>query len=238
MSKYFLFILVFILPFTLFQSAEMMSPLGVQLKEIHINSELKQNLSLDNPSLIESLVLLPDNQTYDEFEAAKMIMRLDHLPQGVLERAVEEGIQVRLFNEELTDFPTTKHLKGVTPRGYENQSTTWDEVPGIGGSDVVLVKIGHSEKGDGHGSINLELHEFAHSLDHFVFGDVRLDARFLSVWQQEAPFLFPGDLYLLSYPEEYFAETFAMYFYTDRSRERLQEIAPLTFEYITRITSI
>ncbi|MET3696021.1 hypothetical protein SAMN05877753_102447 [Bacillus oleivorans] len=237
MPKYITFIFVLILPFSLFQSAEMMSPIGVQLKEISINSELKQNLSLDNPSLIESIVLLPDNHTYDEFEAAKMIMRLDNLPPEVLKRAVEEGIHVRLFNEELTDFPSTQHLKGVTPRGYEDRDTTWDEVPGIGGSELVLVKIGHSEKGDGHGSINLELHEFAHSLDHFVFGDVRLDIRFLTVWEQEAPFIFPGDSYFLSYPEEYFAETFAMYFYTQGSRTSLQELAPLTFEYITSITS-
>ncbi|HWO76304.1 MAG TPA: toxin [Bacillus sp. (in: firmicutes)] len=237
MPKYISVILVLILPFSLFQSAEMMSPLGIQLKEISVNSALRQNLSLDNPSLIESIVLLPDNQTYNEIEAAKMIMRLDNVPQGVLERAAEEGIQVRLFNEELTDFPTTKHLKGVTPRGYEDQSTTWDDVPGIGGSELVLVKIGYSEKGDGHGSINLELHEFAHSLDYLVFGDVRLDFRFLSIWEKEAPLLFPGDSYFLSYPEEYFAETFAMYFYTQGSRASLQEVAPLTFEYITDITS-
>lgn len=234
MQKLLSYFLVLILPLSVIQSTDISLP-GVALKQLSAESELKQNLSLDHPSLIESIVLLPPEGAYDAFEASKMIMRIDQLPKQVLSRAVEEGIYVRLFHDNLTDFPTTKHLKGVTPRGYSNPRTTWDDVPGIGGTKLVLVKIGHSEKGDGHGSINLELHELAHSLDHYVFENVRYDIRFLSVWEQEAPKLFPGNDYFLLYPEEYFAETFAMYFYTVGSQNLLKETAPLTFSYLTNL---
>ena len=53
----------------------------------------------------------------------------------------------------------------------ENDAT-WDDVPGMGGSHTVFVKIGASDKGNGHGSVNLELHELAHSVDHIVYGDL------------------------------------------------------------------
>ncbi|GAA0348393.1 zinc metalloprotease Zmp1 [Bacillus carboniphilus] len=234
MQKMISYFLVLVLPFTYLQTDELY-PSGIQLTHINEDSELKQNLNLDNPSLIESFVFLPTNTAYDSFEASKMIMRLDGLPEWVLERAIEKGIYVRLFNENLTDFPTTEHLKGVTPRGYDNLETTWDDVPGIGGSKLVLVKIGHSDKGHGHGSINLELHELAHSLDRFVFDNVRFDFQFLSVWEQETNQLFPGNDYFLLYPEEYFAETFAMYFYTKGSRDELKMKAPLTFNYIQKL---
>ncbi|WP_420535002.1 anthrax toxin lethal factor-related metalloendopeptidase, partial [Bacillus mycoides] len=45
---------------------------------------------------------------------------------------------------------------------------TWDDVPGVGsdiGGKPVMARIGFSERGKGHGSINLELHEIAHAID-------------------------------------------------------------------------
>ena len=53
------------------------------------------------------------------------------------------------------------------------------------GSHTVLVKIGASDKGKGHGSVNLELHELAHSVDQIVYGGIRDDDKFLSIWRKE-----------------------------------------------------
>ena len=60
--------------------------------------------------------------------------------------------------------------------------------------------------------MNLELHELAHSIDRHVFNGLRYKKNFLEIWDQEKEKLFPEVNYLMTYPEEYFAESFA-YFY-------------------------
>ncbi len=81
----------------------------------------------------------------------------------------------------------------------------------MGGSHTVLVKIGASDKGNGHGSVNLELHELGHSIDNIVFDGIRDDMDYLKIgggrkWMG----CFQGLRIFSNYPEEYFAETFAM----------------------------
>jgi len=39
------------------------------------------------------------------------------------------------------------------------------------------------------------------------------------------------------YAEEYFAESFAMYFYNKDENEKLKEQAPLTYELISQLTT-
>ncbi|MCA1054551.1 toxin [Rossellomorea aquimaris] len=199
---------------------------GVPLKHSPINTALQ----LQSAGQLENIVLLPETE-YDQKEAIAIIERLDHINPGLLTDIEDKEIKVRLFQQKLTDFSSTSHLKGVTPRGYTNKSTTWDEVPGIGGSKLVLVKIGHSEKGKGHNSINLELHEIAHSIDRYILTDPYSEMAFLSVWKREAPLLFPDQAYFIDYREEYFAETFAMYFLDTESRNLLKKKAPSTYSY-------
>jgi len=206
---------------------------GVPLKK----SPLRHDVKLHSSQQLEEIIILPE-KSFDEDETRAIIYRLDHLPARLLEKINNQEIKVRLFTEELTDFSSTSHLKGVTPRGYTNKSTTWDDVPGIGGSKLVLVKIGYSEKGMGHGSINLELHELAHSVDRYVWNGIYYDMSFLPVWKQEAPLLFPGENYFIQYKEEYFAETFAMYFLNLRTKKLLKEKAPATYNYFEEMESL
>ncbi|MCP3738873.1 anthrax toxin lethal factor-related metalloendopeptidase [Rossellomorea sp. BNER] len=205
---------------------------GVLLK----HSKLTSDLALRSPVLKE-IVLLP-TQTYDEDEVRAIVERLDHLPTNLLERVNSKEIKVRLFQEQLTDFPSTDHLKGVTPRGYTSKEKTWDQVPGIGGSRLVLVKIGHSDKGMGHGSENLELHELAHSIDRYVLNDLYLDMEFLNIWKRESTLLFPNQAYFTQYQEEYFAETFTMFYLNHETRKLLKEKAPATYQFFKEINSI
>jgi Pro-Pro endopeptidase len=125
-------------------------------------------------------------------------------------------------------------LAGQTPRGYHSQ-ITWDEVPGIGGSEVVLVKIGNSEKGMGHGSVNLELHELAHSIDRLVFQSISKDKTFQFIWEEERGILFPGNSYFILHAEEYFAETFAMYYLNEETKEQLKKFAPQTYDFFKEL---
>ena len=200
------------------------------------NASIKKDLSL-NSEILEEIVLLP-KEPFDEDEARQIIYRLDHLPPVLLQRVNAEGIKVRLFQDKLTSFPTTQHLKGVTPRGYTNTERTWDEVPGIGGSQLVLVKIGHSEKGSGHGSVNLELHELAHSIDRYVLKEIYYKMKFTAIWKQEAFRLFPEEAYFLDYQEEYFAETFAMFYLNLKTNKLLREKAPATYRFFEELESM
>ncbi|CAM4049581.1 anthrax toxin lethal factor-related metalloendopeptidase [Mesobacillus thioparans] len=229
MRKVFQIFVVIILSFTLLGSSNANMD-GIFLYEYPKQSLLYDSLDPSAIKLAGSLVVLPEGD-FDQLEAAKIIGRLTHLPESMIKKAINQNIKVRLFEGNLTDNPTASHLKGIIPRGYTSKRT-WDQVPGIGGSRVVLVKIGSSEKGKGHGSVNLELHELAHSLDRHVYGGIREEERFQMIWKQESRLLFPGRAYFLDYPEEYFAECFAMYYIGGMPAHLLKEAAPQTYHYI------
>ncbi|MEH7113469.1 toxin [Neobacillus niacini] len=204
---------------------------SVLLADYPRNSELYQLLNTD--SSLESLnqmIELPKT-LFDEKEAAAIINRIGQLPETLLIKSNNQGIILKLFTGKLTDNRTARYLAGQIPRGYHSQ-TTWDEVPGIGGSQVVLVKIGHSEKGKGHGSVNLELHELAHSIDSLVYQNISKSRKFQLVWEEERGKMFPGNSYFILHAEEYFAEAFAMYYLNEDTNEQLQVIAPETFAFI------
>jgi hypothetical protein len=139
-----------------------------------------------------------------------------------------------LFNGKLTDNSSAAYLKGTTPRGYGNNAK-WDDVPGMGGSHTVLVKIGASDKGKGHSSVNLELHELAHSIDTIVYGGIQDDPEFLNIWGKEVHILFPNQPYFINYPEEYFAEVFAIFYVNQEQNDRLKLLAPRTYAYIKQL---
>ncbi|GGJ58868.1 hypothetical protein GGR02_000061 [Anoxybacillus voinovskiensis] len=194
------------------------------------------SLSLENlPSkqTLQQIIIVPDT-AFDHAEVKKIVQTLAHIDPPLLKKVAEQQIYIKLFTGKLTDEPSVRYLRGKTPRGY--MVKTWDDVPGIGGSHLVLVKIGHSEKGKGHGSVNLELHELAHSIDYLIFHHIHTTTSFLTIWREEANKLFPHNYYFLDYPEEYFAEAFAYYYDTDETRTYLKEKAPKTYEFIQQLT--
>lgn len=180
------------------------------------------------------IIIVPETE-FSASEANEMIRTLAHIDRTILEQAADHHIYIQLLTGPITDEPTARHLRGKTPRGYMPGSKTWDDVPGIGGAHLVLVRLGHSEKGKGHGSVNLELHEFAHSLDYIVFDRIHETDEFQAIWREEAPRLFPGEYYFLTYPEEYFAESFAYYYASEETRHTLRAAAPNTYAFIRRL---
>jgi hypothetical protein len=203
---------------------------SINLGDYPRNSELYQ-LIYNESSLqqLNEMILLPKSP-FDEKAAAGIITRIADLPETLLEKINEQDITLKLFTGKLTDNQTARYLAGQIPRGYNSQ-TTWDEVPGIGGSQVVLVRIGYSEKGKGHGSVNLELHEIAHSIDKLVFQNVSKSKEFQLIWEEERGILFPGNSYFILHSEEYFAETFAMYYLNDETKLQLKKLAPQTYDF-------
>lgn len=198
---------------------------GVLLKQ----SDLYGSLNLTSGVLLRDMIILPES-SYDRTEVSQIIQRIDQLPVSILKKAHAHAIKLVLFNGNLTDNKSASHLKGEYPRGYSN-SIVWDELPGIGGSKTVLVKIGSSEKGKGHGSVNLEYHELAHSLFNLVYNEKESGTFLDALWENEASSIFPGISYFTDYKEEYFAECFALYFYSSDTRTLLKKKAPKTYQF-------
>ncbi|MEB3751641.1 Pro-Pro endopeptidase [Geobacillus icigianus] len=190
--------------------------------------------TIPSHDLLGRIVIVPEAD-FSAAQATKTIRTLARIDRAILEQAAAHHIYIQLVTGPITNEPTARHLRGKTPRGYAPGSKTWDEVPGLGGSQLVLVRLGHSEKGKGHGSVNLELHEFAHSLDSIVFDGIHRSSAFQAIWREEAPRLFPGESYFLTYPEEYFAESFAYYYASDETRDKLRALAPNTYAFIRRL---
>jgi Pro-Pro endopeptidase len=205
---------------------------GIRLADYPKDSILYNSIINEN-SLLQQIIVLPNN-LFDQKEAAAIINRISILPDSLLEHISKQGITLKLFTGKLTDNPTASSLAGQIPRGYHSK-LTWDDVPGIGGSKVVLVKIGYSEKGKGHGSVNLELHELAHSIDRYVYQEISNRKDFQAIWEKERGSLFPGNGYFILYPEEYFAETFAMYYLNEEQKEILLNKAPQTYQFIKNL---
>lgn len=194
----------------------------------------KKLLDCNQECLVDTMVILPQT-AYDTAAVSQIKGRLQAMPESVLVQLIQQNIHILLVTGPITETKEYAHLKGVVPRGWENLNKTWDDVPGIGGNKTVVVRIGYSEKGNGHGSINLELHELAHSIDNILKNHLSSSSKFNTVWNSEKKKLFPNEEYFNLYPEEYFAECFAMYYRDNDSRKKLQTLAPLTYQMIENI---
>jgi hypothetical protein len=199
------------------------------------NQQAMEKLShLSISEHLNEIIVLP-TENYEMEEALQMIERISSIHPSILKSAAEKNIKLKLFVGPLTNQLGFTHLKGVVPRGH--QKVTWDDIPGAGGSKMALAKIGFSEKGKNHGSVNLELHEFAHSIDKHVFRSLGDDLKFKKIWKIEASLLFPNQSYFTDHPEEYFAETFAMYYLDSETRLDLMTKAPKTYKYLKELES-
>lgn len=161
-------------------------------------------------------------------EVSNIKSRISKIPISLLGKLKEKGVKIKLTAAPITNLPEYAYLKGQVPRGWEGTNRTWDDVPGIGGSSVVAIRIGYSEPGNGHSSSNLELHEIAHTIDSLVYNNLSSAKGFKEIWGKERVLLFGDNSYYKNYPEEYFAETFAMYYLNEETRKLLKKKAPLT----------
>lgn len=198
-------------------------------------SSLKRKLLDCNQACLVDMIIQLPLEKYDIQAVNQMKERLMTLPEALLVDLISHDIHIILVNGPITDTKEYSHLKGAVPRGWENTNKTWDDVPGVGGSKTIVVRIGFSEKGNGHGSINLELHELAHSIDEILENKISATPAFQSVWNAEKRKLFPLEEYFHHYSEEYFAEVFALFYRDKASSDKLKKSAPLTYQFIENI---
>ncbi|WP_434121312.1 anthrax toxin lethal factor-related metalloendopeptidase [Salinicoccus roseus] len=193
-----------------------------------------QQASAASPSL-QNMVEVRDNDgNYDANEAQAMINRLARVDERILAHTNRAGVRIILMDQPLTELPEFEYLSGVTPRGWEGTGRTWDDVPGAGGY-TTAARIGYSNPGNSHSTINLELHEYGHAVDSYAAGfTVSESQAFRDIMAQEKDNLFrdhqvPG---YFNTPGEYFAETFAMYYLGGNAGARLAERAPQTYQFM------
>lgn len=188
---------------------------------------------------LDEIVEVRTEDTSQLEEANRMIDRLGRVGSSILKAVNDYGVEFIITDQALTDLPEFEHLKGLTPPGWEGTGLTWDDVPGAG-ADVSAARIGYSDSGQGHSSVNLELHEFAHTVDDYVSDIIISDTEeFNNIMTQEKDNLF-YDHEVPEYfdvPSEYFAEAFALYYIGGLPSEMLQERAPLTYQFIETINS-
>ncbi|WP_102346462.1 anthrax toxin lethal factor-related metalloendopeptidase [Bacillus sp. Marseille-P3661] len=195
------------------------------------------NIEFDNKEierLVGQLILLPNENDYDHKEVRSMVSRISKIHPTLLHDLVVNNVKIKLFTGKLTDEGPFTHLSGISPRGW-SPNKTWDQVPGAGGTYIAAAKIGASSYGKGHGSVNLELHEIGHSVERKVFDKLRNDSVFIGIWKDEVFKLFPKREYFQNYPEEYFAEVFAMYYLNEKTNANLKQTAPKTHEYLKKL---
>lgn len=210
------------------------------LKNFNTVSELVQ----DRVDLREEFFILPVMGTYDKEEADKMKKRILKVSDNILVTLYRAGVRMKLTNKPITNEPELQYLSGLVPRGWEYSGLTWDDVPGAGGYEYPIARIGYSEPGyqHHHDSVNLELHELAHTVDSYIAGKyipeyISSSDEFIEIWQTEV-FDFLPDEYFINYYEEYFAESFAMYYLNKDSRSLLETYAPKTFEFIANLDQL
>lgn len=185
----------------------------------------------------ESFFIMPDSGEWDESEAQKMKNRILKISPKILLSMLRAGVKMKLTNAPITEEPELQYLKGVVPRGWEYTGMTWDDVPGAGGYDLPIARIGYSDPKpeNNHDTINLELHELAHTVDNYISGSVddpiSFSDEFVEIWREEVYDILPYD-YFINYVEEYFAEVFAMYYLNEESKSELKENAIKTYNFI------
>jgi hypothetical protein len=157
----------------------------------------------------------------DASDVALVVPEVAKLPPHVLQAMLKDGVKVVVARGSVTDH--LAQLKGVRPRGWPPGST-WDSVPGLydkAQREVVIATIGHGTPagahvpatGEGHGCVNLVIHEAVHGYDSTATPPRSSSAAFSAARNADIASLGPYETQAGSAgPEETFAESAARYF--------------------------
>lgn len=120
-------------------------------------------------NVLSKMVTVNKTSNIDE-HARKLVMKeLDKLPSSLIFEAYNKGMTVVITHDDVTTYRTD--LLDESVPGWEKES--WEGIPGAGGFEnketVIALKFNPNRKcweiPNNHGSCNLILHEFGHSID-------------------------------------------------------------------------
>lgn len=130
-------------------------------------------------ALAKSLTRLGGTATQADADA--VAQELAKMPEPALRTLADKKVGVVAARGSVTDYATD--LKGVQPRGWA-PGKTWDGVPGAylpKRNEVVIATTGPAGSprvpvtGEGHGSVNMVVHEATHAIDRQGGGSTSAD---------------------------------------------------------------
>lgn len=164
------------------------------------------------------------------------------LPLQVMQDMKDIDNVMDLLGSKITDHKGQQRddTARYAPRGYSTD-TKWDSIPGVGATNNHPTIINITSLTKNHGSVDLILHEMAHSIDRYrlaktfdILSQEYSESREFKQLIAKTPWnkLYESNVeYYSKTPEEHFAEMFAQYFHSEESRNKLKSIFPEAFEY-------
>jgi hypothetical protein len=190
----------------------------------------------------------------DFFKSHNIILKSEDIPQEYLDDFI---VQFKKFPESLMQEMLTRNAKihliegqGVTddPTWGSSSNTfdgrSWSDVPGAGGNPRwnKPTRIVVNRLHEGHGSVNLFLHEHGHALDSTYKTDGASNSKSwkailkLSHVQEYLKTICKKDYCLI--PREAFAETFARFHESEDLKAEIIEKAPEIAALFNSLTTI
>lgn len=199
------------------------APTSLESLGYRTEGELSDFFKNNNVEFVTSIT--PEHQVQFAYE-------LKHFPEGLLKYLVQDNVTIRIMEGKGVGEDPTFPQNTSTPDGR-----IWNTVPGSGESPTRIVV---NRLYEGHGSFNLVLHEHGHTLDFNGLGEGKLSSlkKWRDIMEKDTNLMkvlqeYCGD-YCTKSPIEAFAETMAIYFGCDESRELLKD-SPLAVEYMREL---
>lgn len=200
-----------------------------------------------------NIVLVDDGIKSKNLE--QFIFEFLKFPARLQEEMIEAGTEIRLMSGDgVAQDPTWETDPKTQDAEFDERYATfdgreWANVPGAGGATLANARIPtrivvnklYDRSVHGHGSINLFLHEHAHSLDSlYELRHISHSAEWRKIHGGQDVQQYLGNVcgkYCQSSAEESFAELFATYYACPASREQMDEEAPEAHDFFRDLRS-
>lgn len=199
------------------------------------DSEFSQKME-GHPELVEK------TQGMRRSHLEQFLFEYDKFPADLKAEMVSVGASINLVSGEGVTADDSWNFNIVKTKDNRD----WSKVPGSGGYAYRLpqnpTRIAVNHLYDRHGSINLILHEHAHTLDHlYSIKDVSNSTTWKDLIKQPDNIngieILCGD-YCLTSADESFAELFAYYHACPATQEHIEQIMPTVANFLSNLTSI
>lgn len=222
---------------------------ALDLKKKSCPTSVEAYYTLNNAELQAKLASMPELRAITQLHHNYMetfLFEYEKFPLGLRKEMTKAGGTINLLEGAGVAMDPTWTGEYLTKDGRD-----WRNVPGSGGSLYSLPRIptrivinniyNHTPYG-GHGSVNLILHEHAHSLDRLYKDQVlSLSPSWLRIVTK------PGvenvirnmlGMYELTDKKEGFAELFAYYHACQATKEHLEQVAPEVASFLANLTNV
>lgn len=167
------------------------------------------------------------------------IVQFNKFPESLMQEMLSRKAKIHLiYGHGVTDDPSW----GLSSRTFDGRS--WSNVPGAGGNPRwgKPTRIVVNRLHEGHGSVNLFLHEHGHALDSTYKTDGASTSKTWKGLLKKAHVReYLKTICKIDYclvPREAFAETFARYFESEETKTELEEKVPEIAELFKNLRSI